>query len=353
MAKGVLGLPQGRKWDSIYSEKGDTLVLLLATIGVALVFDFLNGFHDSANIVATMISSGAMTPRKALSMSAIAHFCAPFLFGVAVATTIGKDLVSPDSVTMVVILAALLSAIVWNLITWALGLPSSSSHALVGGLVGAVGLAEGFGAIQLSGLLKVVVALVLSPVLGLVIGYLFMRLVLFLARGASPRINTLFKRLQVITSLALALSHGTNDAQKTMGVIGMSLVAAGWCQDFVVPWWVIALSAGAISLGTASGGWRIIKTLGVKIYRIRPIHGFTSQVTSATVILGAALLGGPVSTTQVVSSAIMGVGSAERVSKVRWGVAGEIFTAWFLTLPITALLAALLYVLMSSFWGGR
>jgi len=285
-------------------------------------------------------------------MSAVAHFCAPFLFGVAVATTIGKDLVSRDSVTTVVILAALVSAIVWNLITWALGLPSSSSHALVGGLVGAVGLAKGLGAIQMSGLVKVVAALVISPLLGLVIGHLFMKLVLFLARGASPRINTLFRRLQVITSLALALSHGTNDAQKTMGIIAMSLVAAGWSQDFAVPWWVIALSAAAISLGTASGGWRIIKTLGAKIYRIRPIHGFTSQVTSATVILGAALLGGPVSTTHVVSSAIMGVGSAERLSKVRWGVAGEIFTAWVLTLPITAFLAALLYIPMSSFLGG-
>jgi len=329
------------------------LALLYVSIVVALVFDFLNGFHDSSNIVATMISSGAMTPRKALFMSAIAEFCAPFLFGVAVATTIGKDLVSPDSVTTVVILAALVSAIVWNLITWALGLPSSSSHALVGGLIGAVGLAEGLGAIQMSGLLKVVVALLISPLLGLVIGHLLMKLVLFLARGASPRINSLFKRLQVITSLALALSHGTNDAQKTMGIISMSLVAAGWLRDFVVPWWVIALCAASISLGTATGGWRIIKTLGAKIYRIRPIHGFTSQVTSATVILGAALLGGPVSTTQVVSSAIMGVGSAERLSKVRWGVAGEIFTAWVLTLPITALMAALLYIPMSSFLGGR
>ncbi len=328
------------------------MALLYVSIVVALVFDFLNGFHDSSNIVATMISSGAMTPRKALFMSAIAEFCAPFLFGVAVATTIGKDLVSPDSVTTVVILAALVSAIVWNLITWALGLPSSSSHALVGGLIGAVGLAEGLGAIQMNGLLKVVVALLISPLLGLVIGHLLMKLVLFLARGASPRINSLFKRLQVITSLALALSHGTNDAQKTMGIISMSLVAAGWLRDFVVPWWVIALSAASISLGTATGGWRIIKTLGAKIYRIRPIHGFTSQVTSATVILGAALLGGPVSTTQVVSSAIMGVGSAERLSKVRWGVAGEIFVAWVLTLPITALMAALLYIPMSSFLGG-
>lgn len=328
------------------------MALLYVSIVVALVFDFLNGFHDSSNIVATMISSGAMTPRKALFMSAIAEFCAPFLFGVAVATTIGKDLVSPDSVTTVVILAALVSAIAWNLITWAFGLPSSSSHALVGGLVGAVGLAEGLGAIQMSGLLKVVVALLISPLLGLVIGHLLMKLVLFLARGASPRINSLFKRLQVITSLALALSHGTNDAQKTMGIISMSLVTAGWLQDFVVPWWVIALSATSISLGTAAGGWRIIKTLGAKIYRIRPIHGFTSQVTSATVILGAALLGGPVSTTQVVSSAIMGVGSAERLSKVRWGVAGEIFAAWVLTLPITALMAALLYIPMSSFLGG-
>ena len=318
---------------------------LVVLIGVALLFDFLNGFHDSSNVVATMISSRAMSPRYALLLSAVAHFCGPFLFGVAVATTIGHDVVDPTVITAAVILAALTSAISWNVITWFLGLPSSSSHALVGGLIGAVATGYGLSTIQVAGLLKVIIALVISPLVGLIAGYLFMKLVLFLVRGAPPRINQFFKRIQVLTALALALSHGTNDAQKTMGIIAMALVTTGFLPRFEVPWWVIALSAGAISLGTALGGWRIIKTLGAKIYRIRPIHGFTSQVTSATVILAAALLGGPVSTTQVVSSAIMGVGSAERLSKVRWGVASDIFSAWVLTIPVTALMAAGFYLL--------
>ena len=316
-------------------------------IGVAVLFDFLNGFHDSSNVVATIISSRAMSPRTALALSAVAHFCAPFLFGVAVATTIGHDVVDPATITIGVILTALLSAIIWNLATWFVGIPSSSSHALIGGIVGAVGADSGLSTIKIAGLEKVLLALFLSPVLGLLIGYLFMKLVLFLARGASPKINWLFKRLQTVTSLALALSHGTNDAQKTMGILTMGLVTGGYLPHFIVPWWVVLVSALALSLGTAFGGWRIIRTLGGRIYRIRPIHGFTSQATSASVILGAALLGGPVSTTHVVGSAIMGVGSAERLSKVRWGVAGNIFTAWLVTIPVTALMAALLCKLLA------
>jgi PiT family inorganic phosphate transporter len=315
-------------------------------IGVSVLFDFLNGFHDSSNVVATIISSRAMSPRMALALSAMAHFCAPFFFGVAVATTIGHDIVDPATITVSVILVALLSAIIWNLVTWLLGIPSSSSHALIGGMVGAVSVNSGLSTIKLAGLEKVLVALFISPVLGLLIGYLLMKLVLFLARGAPPRVNWLFKRLQIVTSLALALSHGTNDAQKTMGIITMGLVATGYLSHFVVPRWVILISALAISLGTVSGGWRIIRTLGGKMYRIRPIHGFTSQATSAFIILGAALLGGPVSTTQVVSSAIMGVGSGERLSKVRWGVAGNILTAWLVTIPVTALMAVLLCKLL-------
>ena len=231
----------------------------------------------------------------------------------------------------------------WNLITWWLSIPSSSSHALIGGLVGAVGIGFGLQHIQIDGLGKILIALFISPILGLVVGYLVMKLVLFLARGASPGISNLFKRLQWITSLGLALSHGTNDAQKTMGIITMGLVATGYLTEFIVPWWVIALSAGAIALGTASGGWRLIRTLGGKFYKIRPIHGFTSQLSSATVIMSAALLGGPVSTTQVVSSSIMGVGSAERLNKVRWSVAGSIAVTWVVTIPASALMAALLY----------
>ena len=316
----------------------------IAIIGVALFFDFINGFHDSSNVVATMISSRAMSARNALALSAVAHFCGPFLFGVAVATTIGHEVIDPQAITVVVIFVALAASIIWNLITWVLGIPSSSSHALVGGLIGAVSVDFGFAVIRVRGLLKVIAALLASPILGLVIGYVLMRLVLFLARGASPRINWAFKRAQIITSLALALSHGANDAQKTMGIIAMSLVTLGHLPEFSVPWWVIALSAGAISLGTALGGWRIIRTLGTKFYKIRPVHGFTAQVASACIILGAAFLGGPVSTTHVVSSAILGVGSATRFSRVRWNVAGNILAAWVLTIPASALLAALLHL---------
>lgn len=320
-----------------------TLIVLIA---IALFFDFLNGLHDSSNIVATMISSRAFRPRVALGMTAVANFCGPFIFGVAVAKTIGHDVVMPGTISSEVIFAALLSAILWNLITWFFGIPSSSSHALIGGIIGAVGVGAGLRAIQVSGLEKVFIALFASPIIGLIAGYLFTKLVFFLARGASPSINWFFRRSQIFTAIALSLSHGTNDAQKTMGVITLALVTTGYLTEFHVPIWVIALSAGAIAVGTASGGWRLIRTLGGKFYKIRPVHGFSAQVTSSAVILGAALLGGPVSTTQVVSSAIMGVGSAERVSKVRWGVAGDIAVAWLLTIPATALVAGGLHWLV-------
>ena len=323
--------------------------LLILIIAIALVFDFLNGFHDSSNIVATMISSRAVSPRFALGMTAVAEFAGPFLFGVAVATTIGSEVVDPAAISSAVIIAALSSAIVWNLVTWYFGWPSSTSHALIGGLIGAVAVAAGFETIRLEGLEKVLIALFISPILGLVLGYLVLKLIYFLARGASPRVNTIFKRGQLGTSLALALSHGTNDAQKTMGIIAMAMVTTGYVDEFQVPWWVITLSASAIALGTASGGWRLIETLGGKFFKIRPVHAFGSQLTSASVILGAALLGGPVSTTQVVSSAIMGAGSADRVSKVRWTVARDIAIAWLLTIPVSGLLAAGLYLLVDLF----
>jgi len=323
--------------------------LLVVIIALAMVFDFWNGLHDSSNIVATMISSRALSPHKALGIAAIAEFSGPFLFGVAVATTIGSEVVSPEAINSAVIIAALSSAILWNLLTWYFGWPSSTSHALIGGLVGAVAVAEGFATIHLAGLEKVLIALFLAPVLGLACGWLVLRVVYFLARGATPRINVVFKRAQLVTSLALALSHGTNDAQKTMGIIAMAMVTTGYTSEFYIPWWVILLSASAIALGTATGGWRLIKTLGGKFYKIRPVHAFAAQLTSASVILGAALLGGPVSTTQVVSTAIIGVGSAERVSKVRWAVARDIAVAWLLTIPTTAVLAAALYLIVDLF----
>jgi PiT family inorganic phosphate transporter len=322
-----------------------TLILIIV---IALAFDFMNGFHDSSNIVATVISSRAMSPRTALGMTAVAVFVGPFLFGVAVATTIGSEVVDPDAIIPAVIVAALSGAIAWNLITWYLGLPSSTSHALVGGLVGSVAVSAGFSAIHPEGLVKVLAALLISPVLGIVLGYLMLKLIYYLARGASPGVNNLFKRSQWVTTLALALSHGTNDAQKTMGIIAMGMVTTGFVTDFHVPWWVVLLSASAMALGTALGGWRLIETLGGKFYKIRPVHAFGSQLTSAGVILGAALLGGPVSTTQVVSSSIVGAGSADRVSKVRWTVARDIVVAWVLTIPVSALIAAAIFLLIRS-----
>ena len=318
-------------------------------IGLALVFDVLNGFHDSSNIVATMIFSRALSGRQALAVTAVAEFTGPFLFGVAVATTLGNEVLNDSQIEMSVILAALGAAIIWNLITWWLGIPSSSSHALVGGLIGAAVIENGFGVVKLAGLGKVLLALAISPPIGFLAGWVIMRLVLFLARSAGPEINLVFKRAQIITAVTLALSHGTNDAQKTMGMITLGLVTAGVLPNFQVPFWVIIISASAIALGTWTGGWRLIRTLGSKFFKVRPVHGFTTQLTSASVILTAAFLGGPVSTTQVVSSAIMGIGAAERVSKVRWGTGGQILLTWVTTIPSAAILAAVLAVVLRGF----
>jgi PiT family inorganic phosphate transporter len=316
---------------------------------LALIFDFLNGLHDSSNVVATVISSHALHPRVALLLAAVFEFLGPFLFGTAVAVTIGKQLLPVDKIGSDEIIAALIAAVVWNLITWYIGLPSSSSHALVGGLLGASILAHGFDIVQMPGLIKILAALLISPPLGLLMGFIIMRFTLFAARKSSPKINTFFRRFQVVTLAGLALSHGSNDAQKTIGVITLGLVASGHQSSFHVQPWVVVLSASAIALGTSLGGWRLIRTLGSRIFRIRPVHGFTSQVAGATVILGAALVGGPVSTTQVMSSAITGVGAAERMSMVRWGVMKDMVIAWMLTIPITAALAALAMILLPPF----
>jgi PiT family inorganic phosphate transporter len=319
------------------------LTLIAILIILALIFDFLNGFHDSANVVATIISSRAMTARAALALAALANFVGPFLFGVAVAKTVGNEIAPAESITIAVVMAALLSASLWNILTWYFGIPSSSSHALIGGILGAVAVGSGLTVVRMEGLEKVIIALFMSPIIGFLVGIVIMRLTMGLAQGATPKANIFFKQMQIPTATILALSHGTNDAQKTMGIITMGLVVLGFQKSFAVPWWVILISATAIGAGTAAGGWRIIHTLGGKFYRIRPIHSFTSQLTSGMVILAASLLGGPVSTTQVVSSSILGVGAAERRSQVRWGVMSDIILAWILTVPATALMAALLY----------
>ncbi|MGQ9646807.1 MAG: anion permease [Thermodesulfobacteriota bacterium] len=324
------------------------LLCAIIVVGLALFFDYSNGFHDAANVVATIIATGAMRPRPALGLAAFCHFIGPFLFGTAVAETIGKNIIDISTfntalteVSTTLIVAALVGAITWNLLTWFWGFPSSSSHALVGGMVGAVLMAYGPEKILWKGLFYVIGVLIFSPIVGLVFGTLFFKATICFSRNATPRIRHFFNWMQVPSSIALSLSHGANDAQKSMGLITMSLVILGFSPTFDIPFWVIASCAAAIALGTASGGWRIIKTLGSRIYRLRSVHAFCAQTSSATVILGAALLGGPVSTTHVVSSAIMGVGAGQRISAVRWGVAKNIVVAWFVTIPASAVIAGI------------
>jgi len=322
---------------------------LIIVVMLALLFDFLNGMRDVGNIVATMISSRAFSPQTALSIASIAEFIGPFLFGVVVAKTIADQVVQSDVLTLAVILAALVGAIVWNMLTWYFGIPGSSSHALLGGLVGAAWAGVGLSAIKWSGIVKVLIALFASPLIGFVVGFILTRLIYILAQHATPRINDFFKGAQFITAVGLALSHGANDAQKAMGMIVLSLVIAGYLPRFEVPIWVVVLSAAVMALGASLGGWRVIRTLGGRFYKIRPFHSFATQLTSASVILVASLFGVPVSTSQVVSSAIIGVGASERVSKVRWSVAEEIVTAWLITIPASAILAAGVYWLIDLF----
>jgi PiT family inorganic phosphate transporter len=323
-------------------------IQLIILIVLALCFSFLNGIHDSSNIVATMISSRALRPQLALFMTAVAVFCGPYIFGVMVANTIGNEIVSSEHINMIVLIAALVSAIAWNVLTWILGIPSSSSHALIGGIIGAAVVGAGFEVIELNGVIKILVSLFISPIIGFVAGWLFANIVNLLCWKATPRANDVFKKLQIITALGPGLGMGSNDAPKTMGIISLGLMISGLTKSFTVLPWVVLASASAIALGTAVGGWSLIKTLGSKFYKIRPIHGFSTQASAAIVVLAASLLGGPVSTTQVVSTAIMGVGAAERMSKVRWSVAGDIASAWFLTIPSTGILAAGIYWVLSS-----
>ncbi|MFC1960826.1 anion permease [Chloroflexota bacterium] len=326
-------------------------IAIILLIIVALIFDFWNGLHDSSNVVATMISTHAMPPRAALVLAAIANGAGPFLFGVAVAKTIGSEVISAEAMTLGVVLAALLGAIAWNIITWAFGIPSSSSHALIGGLLGAAVVGYGFAAVELAGLTKILLALLISPPLGMLVGFMTVRLLRWGTQGATPDVNTWFRRGQIVASTSLALAHGTNDAQKTMGIITMGLLVTGVITTFEVPMWVIAASATAMACGTLFGGWKLIRTLGSGFYKVQPIHGLGAQAASSTVILSAALLGGPVSTTQVVSSAIVGAGSAERARMVRWNVFKSVFVAWLITIPLAGLVSGGVYILLFQIFG--
>ena len=322
---------------------------VVLVIGLALVFDFLNGVHGSSNILATMISSRAFRPWAALTLTAVAEFIGPFIFGLAVARTIGSEVFEASSINLHVLIAALAGAILWNLLTWSLHLPSSSSQGLIGGLLGAVLLSAGLGAVKTGGLVKVFAALFAAPLIGFGLGFIFTRLIFYLVKGVSPRINEFFKSSQLVTALVLALSHGANDAQKAMGIIVLSMVIGGVLPDFHVPLWVVTVCAAGMALGTALSGWRFIRTLGGRFYKIRPVHSFSAQATSAIVILFSSLVGWPVSTTQVASSAIIGVGSSERLGKVRWGAVGEILMSWLLTIPATALVSAGVYWLIIKY----
>ena len=326
--------------------------VLLAVLALAVLFDYINGFHDTANAIATSVSTRALRPSWAIAMSAAANFLGA-LTGTEVAKTVGSGLIDKSAESQVVVAAALIGAITWNLITWRVGIPSSSSHALIGGLLGAAATAAGVASWNLDGVVnKVLLPLIGSPILGLVLGFTLMALILNLFRRAHPKtMNDRFRRLQVLSAAYMAFSHGSNDAQKTMGIMTLALVTAGVLPEFRVPLWVIVLAASAISLGTAAGGWRIIKTMGSRVVRLDPILGFAAETTAASIIFGASHFGMPVSTTHVISSAIMGVGATKRLSAVRWGVARTIVIAWVLTLPAAGLTAALAYLVLNPILG--
>ncbi len=314
---------------------------LVLVIALAIVFDYINGFHDTANAIATSVATRALHPRQAIAMAAAFNFIGAFA-GTAVAKTIGTGLVNETTTTQSVVMAALVGAIAWNLVTWYWGIPSSSSHALIGGLLGATVVAAGVGALKIDGILgKVVVPMISSPIIGFVVAFTLMLTLYWTFRNARRKpMAKIFRRLQVLSAGYMAFSHGSNDAQKTMGIITLALFSAGAIDSIDVPPWVIVVSATALSLGTAVGGWRIMRTMGHRVVQLEPVHGFAAETTAASVLIGTAALGMPVSTTHVISSAIMGVGSARGPKGVRWGVARRILLAWVITIPITATIAA-------------
>jgi PiT family inorganic phosphate transporter len=319
-----------------------SLLLVGFIILVALAFDYINGFHDAANSIATVVSTRVLTPMQAVAWAAFFNFVAAFGFGVQVARTVGKGVVDAAVVDQWVILGGLAGAITWNLVTWYFGIPSSSSHALIGGYAGAAVAKAGFASLVPSGLLKILVFIVLAPVLGMALGFSLMVVTLWAVRSMRPsRVDGTFRRLQLLSAAAYSLGHGTNDAQKTMGIIAILLFSAGYLgPDFYVPLWVILAAHAAIGLGTLAGGWRIVKTMGMRLTKLRPIGGFCAETAGAVMLLGPAMGGIPVSTTHTITGSIMGVGATQRLSAVRWGVASNIVWAWILTIPLSGIIAA-------------
>ncbi len=324
-------------------------VLLVAfIIAVALVFDYINGFHDAANSIATVVSTRVLTPMQAVAWAAFFNFVAAFGFGVQVAKTVGKGVVQPAVVDQWVILGALTGAIAWNLITWYYGIPSSSSHALIGGFAGAAVAKAGWGALIPSGLLKITVFIVLAPVIGMILGFALMVATLWIFRGVRPsRVDALFRRLQLVSAAFYSLGHGTNDAQKTMGIIAILLFSGGYLgPEFYVPFWVVLAAHAAIALGTLSGGWRIVETMGMRLTKLRPVGGFCAETAGAVMLIGTAVGGIPVSTTHTITGSIMGVGTTQRFSAVRWGLGARIVWAWILTIPLSGIIAAVMWFVL-------
>ncbi len=323
------------------------LVTIVVVVVVALIFDYINGFHDAANSIATVVSTRVLSPGQAVVWAAFFNFVAAFFFGTAVAKTVGQGMVDLDIVTYGVILAGLTGAIVWNLITWYWGLPTSSSHALFGGYAGAAVAKAGFAAIIVSGWTKTLIFIVVAPLIGLSVGLLLMTSIFWIFRGTTPtRVDRWFRRLQLTSAAAFSLMHGANDAQKTMGIITGALVTGGYLSTFVVPFWVIMAAHGAIGLGTLTGGWRIIKTMGSKITKLQPVGGFAAETGAAVAIYTATAMGVGISTTHTITGAIIGVGATRRLSAVRWGVARQIVWAWILTIPASALIGAISFYLI-------
>jgi PiT family inorganic phosphate transporter len=325
------------------------LTLVIIVIVVALVFDYINGFHDAANSIATVVSTRVLSPGQAVIWAAFFNFAAAFIFGTAVAKTIGSGMIDITIVTQSVILAGLIGAIVWDLITWYYGLPTSSSHALIGAYAGAAIAKAGTGALLPGGWTKTLLFIVLAPLIGFALGFGLMVAILWIMRPFAPsRVDRYFRKLQLLSAAAYSLGHGSNDAQKTMGIIAGALFAAGYIKEFHIPFWVEMAAYSAISMGTLSGGWRIIHTMGSKITRLQPVGGFAAETAGAISLFTATALGVPVSTTHTITGAIIGVGSTRRLSAVRWGVAGQIVWAWILTIPISAVIAAGVFYLLAA-----
>lgn len=329
----------------------ESMAFVIFLVIIALAFDFLNGFHDSANSISTIVSTRVLKPQQAVLWAAFFNFSAVFLIGTAVAHTVGKGIIHIDIVDNLVIMSALSGAIVWNIATWYYGLPSSSSHALIGGLIGAGVSKAGTGTLLWPGIIKTTLFIFVSPAIGMALGFIFMVLAMNLShRSNIAKSDKLFRKLQLFSAAVYSLGHGMNDAQKTMGIITMVLFSKGLLGDsFHIPWWVIIASYTMISLGTMFGGWRIVKTMGTKITKLQPMGGFSAETAAACSIIGASVFGIPVSTTHTITGAIVGVGASKRLSAVRWGVAGNIIWAWILTIPISAFISAATYFFIYPF----